>query len=288
MKLKVFYNDSQSVAKNQSESPSAGKPALIAEIFAKFKEVELEHDFLPLTAKEIMLAHEPEFVEGVLNSTIANGFGNTSEEIAKSLLWTNGSFYAAARHAYENKTVTMSPTSGFHHAEWNHAEGFCTFNGLLVTALLLKQNQNVKRVAVVDFDAHYGNGLDHSCQRFGIDWITNYTFGAFADTLLRFGGHASFDSWLNVLENGKLQEIVQGHDIILYQAGADPHEDDPYGGYLTTEQMRKRDEIVFSVAKKLNIPIAWNLAGGYQTPVQKVLDLHVNTLKECIKIYGLE
>ena len=61
--------------------------------------------------------------------------------------------------------------------------------------------------------------------------------------------------------------------------------DDMFGGYLTSEQMRLRDEIVFKFCKKNNIPVAWNLAGGYQTPIQKVLELHETTLKECIKVY---
>jgi hypothetical protein len=33
-------------------------------------------------------------------------------------------------------------------------------------------------------------------------------------------------------------------------------------------------------------PIAWNLAGGYQVPLTKVIELHVNTMRECVRVYA--
>lgn len=71
-------------------------------------------------------------------------------------------------------------------------------------------------------------------------------------------------------------------DLILYQAGADSHIDDPLGGFLTTEQIKQRDAIVFREAKCWDIPLVWNLAGGYQidalpnrtNSIKKVLVLH--------------
>jgi hypothetical protein len=41
---------------------------------------------------------------------------------------------------------------------------------------------------------------------------------------------------------------------MVNQAGADPHEDDPLGGYLTTKEMRERDHMVFDAAKTAGIP----------------------------------
>ena len=68
-------------------------------------------------------------------------------------------------------------------------------------------------------------------------------------------------------------------DVILYQAGADPHVNDPLGGWLTTQQLHERDRLVFEAAAELGIPAAWNLAGGYQTPLNKVLTIHDNTMR---------
>ena len=77
-------------------------------------------------------------------------------------------------------------------------------------------------------------------------------------------------------------------DIIFYQAGADPHINDPLGGSLTTEQMRKRDELVFKTFSKLGIPVVWNLAGGYQDPIEKVLALHKTTYEIALKYSAVE
>jgi len=76
-------------------------------------------------------------------------------------------------------------------------------------------------------------------------------------------------------------------DVVLYQAGADPHVDDPLGGWLTTEQLRRRDARVFQTFARLGVPVAWNLAGGYQREpdgsIPKVLEIHDNTAIECLR-----
>jgi len=87
---------------------------------------------------------------------------------------------------------------------------------------------------------------------------------------------------------GNIQKLVAAMkdcDVVLYQAGADPHVHDPIGGWLTTAQLAERDRLVFQTARELRIPIAWNLAGGYQTPLRKVLDIHDNTMRACAATY---
>ena len=72
-------------------------------------------------------------------------------------------------------------------------------------------------------------------------------------------------------------------DLVIYQAGADVHMDDPLGGTLTTEQMARRDRMVFQTCRDAKIPIAHNLAGGYQFgedgSILPVLLLHEQTYK---------
>ena len=74
-------------------------------------------------------------------------------------------------------------------------------------------------------------------------------------------------------------------DLLIYQAGADPHVNDPLGGFLTTAELSERDRIVFSVAKSIGIPVVWNLAGGYQEPLSRVLEIHRNTMIACVAEY---
>ena len=82
---------------------------------------------------------------------------------------------------------------------------------------------------------------------------------------------------------GKIEEWEA--DLVIYQAGADPHVNDPLGSVgLTTEQMRKRDRVVFEGLRDRDIPVMFVLAGGYQEPIkEKLIPLHVNTFEEAFR-----
>jgi acetoin utilization deacetylase AcuC-like enzyme len=147
----------------------------------------------------------------------------------------------------------------------------------MVASLKLKKEGLVNKVGILDLDNHFGNGTENIIKKLGVDFIHHYTFGAHSI------GPDNAEDWLK-----RLPSIVRDFkncDLVLFQAGADPHINDPLGGNLTSEQMEQRDFIVFSELKKMGIPTVWNLAGGYQKPLQKVLDLHTNTLKVCLKAY---
>lgn len=279
--LKVFYSPNQTVRDNSSFSPSARKPELVVEQFQKTGRIDVRSGWLPLTQEEISIAHDPKFVDDILKLRRSNGFGNKLPSVAASLPYTAGSFFRAAEYAFQNKTASMSPTSGFHHSGYDDCHGYCTFNGLMITTFLFHTRyETVNRIGIIDFDAHYGDGTVNILEKFApaSDFVEHLTFGAFATS------QRNFDKWLDKLAED-LEKRFGDCDIWLYQAGADPHIDDPLGGYLTTEQMKRRDDIVFGTARKLDKPIVWNLAGGYQEPLQKVLDIHNNTLQACLNNY---
>jgi acetoin utilization deacetylase AcuC-like enzyme len=148
----------------------------------------------------------------------------------------------------------------------------------VIAAQVLKQGGLVDRVGILDIDCHYGDGTDDIIKHLGLDYIKHWTFGQ--QGYFRRDGGAKFI--------GDLPEVVRSFgecDVLLYQAGADPHVNDPLGGVLTTEELRKRDEIVFTICRELGLPVAWNLAGGYQKPLIKVLEIHDNTARECVRAY---
>ena len=273
--IPVFYTPAQ-VAEKFSWSPSAGKPAdVVASWQARGYPIEIIVPD-PVTVDDLALAHEPGFVEDVLELRVDNGFGNRSTAVARSLLYTSGAMLAAARHALSTGTVACAPCSGFHHAGYEHAGGFCTFNGLMVTALKLRAVGLVTRVGILDCDQHYGDGTAGIIDRVEASgWVRHVSAGH----------HYKRDakSFLAALP-GFVQGFA-GCDVLLYQAGADPHIDDPLGGFLDDEQLALRDAIVFGQVRRLGIPIAWNLAGGYQEPLRKVLDIHDRTMAACVGVY---
>src|SRR5204863_13004 len=72
-----------------------------------------------------------------------NGFSNRSVSVASSLPYTTGAMVTAARYVLENGGVACAPCSGFHHAGFDRPSGYCTFNGLVVTAMKLKKEGRV-------------------------------------------------------------------------------------------------------------------------------------------------
>lgn len=272
--IDVYYSPRQ-VSCPQSTSPSPRKPALVvADWIEQGLPIRIVEP-LPASREQIALAHAPAYVDGILNCELMNGFRGLQKEVADSLPWTCGSLLSAARGALGNGLVACSPSSGFHHAGYESGYGYCTFNGLMVAALSLRAEGKVQRVGILDCDQHYGDGTAEIMATLNIDWIQ----------------HISQEHW-NPDEAGPfmagLPEVVRsfvGCDLLIYQAGADPHVNDPLGGFLSTQQLVDRDRIVFSLAKTIGVPVVWNLAGGYQEPLSRVLDIHRNTLFACAAEY---
>ena len=83
-------------------------------------------------------------------------------------------------------------------------------------------------------------------------------------------------------------DLIEKHNpgIIMYQAGADAWDQDPYGaGYLDQLGMMRRDQGTFDAAQRAGVPLVFNLAGGYSNPMQKVLDIHLSTLMMSDRVY---
>jgi acetoin utilization deacetylase AcuC-like enzyme len=268
--MKVFFSE-RMVAQSGSFSPSAGKPILCMRSWEALGIPLDVSEPVAATVDELCLAHDRAYVLGVLEGRIENGFGNTREDVRASLPFTTGAMLTAARWAIAHHGWAVAPCSGFHHAAWNRSVGFCTFNGLVVTAMALR-NEGAKRVGILDFDEHYGDGTDAILRKLGIDFVTHVTAGA------HYCRPAQATEFLSRIETWV--DSMSACDVILYQAGADPHIDDPLGGWLTTAQLRDRDARVFAAARERRLPLVWNLAGGYQTPIRKVLDIHDNTARE--------
>jgi acetoin utilization deacetylase AcuC-like enzyme len=277
--IPVFYDPRQNASDVVSFSPSAAKPALVVEGWRRSGVPIRLLEPLACTVPELCRAHDPNFVRDVLTLRCDNGFGGRSPAVAASLPWTTGSHLSAARHALATGAPTFSPTSGFHHAGWDRAAAFCTFNGLMVTALALRAEASVERVAILDLDCHYGDGTVDIIRRLGIHWIQHHTFGEAPPTADTAG------RWLAGLPQ-RVASTIQGCELVLFQAGADPHLDDPLGGILTSEQLAARDRIVFEVCRNERVPVVVNLAGGYQRPVSRVVELHVRTLQECWEVHS--
>lgn len=281
--MHIVYGPEMVARLLQHTSPSAYKPQALLEYLLQRGYTMQVHPPQALSREDLSLAHHPEYVQEILECQVSNGFGNRDPDVAASLPYTSGSLYVAALLALEHG-LAAAFCSGFHHAHYDRGGGFCTFNGLVASARRLHQEGRVQRLMILDLDFHYGDGTDEILGRFQSDWIRHETFGS------DFHHPRQGEDYLRKL--GQVLESLpeQPVDLILYQAGADVHVDDPLGGVLTTQQMRTRDEMVFEATHRLRIPIAWNLAGGYQRDEQgsilPVLQLHEQTFRAASQVYN--
>jgi acetoin utilization deacetylase AcuC-like enzyme len=129
----VFWNNLAVPPHVDSYSPSWKKPRLFVEALSK---AGISHDLqeaAPVTREDLAKVHAGSYVDGMLSGRIANGFDTRDLATAQSLLYTNGIMLEAAKAACEGVS-SCAPVSGFHHACYASAGGFCTFNGLALAA----------------------------------------------------------------------------------------------------------------------------------------------------------
>jgi acetoin utilization deacetylase AcuC-like enzyme len=152
-------------------------------------------------------------------------------------------------HAY---SLAMMRPPG-HHAEHAHAMGFCLFNNVAVAAAHARQALGAKRVAIVDYDVHHGNGTQHM---FELDpsvlYVSTHQYPYYPGTgavdeigigpgegftvnlPLESGGTDA--DFAHVFDRVALPVLRQfSPDVILVSAGFDAHERDPLATMRATE-----------------------------------------------------
>ena len=98
-------------------------------------------------------------------------------------------------------------------------------------------------------------------------------------------GDDDYLAWLdNALSSGLRQFEPE---LICYIAGADPYREDQLGGLaLTLEGLKRRDELVFRVARARNIPVMVTYAGGYARKVEDTVTIHCNTVVAAQEVFA--
>jgi acetoin utilization deacetylase AcuC-like enzyme len=249
----------------------------------------------PATRADIVLVHDEHYVDEVLCGHRGEFAGD--DESATSVLATTGGVLRAVETVLKQGGCAGSLSSGLHHAKYDQSSGHCTFNGLVIgarQALTL----GAKRVLILDLDAHCGGGtkeLIGLLRDQNIDGIEQvdvsvssfdqYHNSAFAQ--LKIVGASEYLGTIN----NSLAEIVdpQSIDLVIYNAGMDPHE--KAGGVtgITDRVIRQREAMVFEWAKSHALPIIWVLAGGYSGgsfTKRDVARLHRITVEESARVYA--
>jgi len=244
-----------------------------------------------------------------------------SPELVRAFWLAAGGSILAAQHALKDK-VAFNIGGGFHHAFPDHGEGFCMIHDVAVAIRRMQRDDKIRTAMTVDCDVHQGNGTAaifagtrtaseplpsaaastlgrpaagkmrgaHAGEVFTISLHQHNNYPAWKppssiDVDLPDGvGDDDYLAWLdNALSSG-LRQFEP--DLICYIAGADPYREDQLGGLeLTIEGLKRRDELVFRVARARNIPVMVTYAGGYAQNVEDTVTIHCNTVIAAKQLY---
>lgn len=214
------------------------------------------------TRADLYRVHTPAYVEGVISGARVNGFGTRDYATTLHALASCHALDAAARAALAHG-VAFAPASGFHHAGYAHGGGYCTFNGLMMVAAKLAPSS----VLILDGDAHWGDGCEDIARHVALPSV-------------------HYHSTPGALDRAAADALLERYKpaLVLYQAGADAHADDPYrAGGLTDAEWLERDLSVFTTCRARGVPVAWCLAGGYNGA--KTLQLHEYTFAAAVSVF---
>ncbi|MDX2227656.1 MAG: histone deacetylase, partial [Verrucomicrobiae bacterium] len=253
------------------------------------------HDPGSVDPSVLMRLHDPDYVRSFLSGkgSLASSQGWTwTPQIRDGVLAIQAGQLRGAQMALE-QGLAANIAQGFHHSCYGQGGGYCTFNGL---ALVAQENPGL-RVGVLDCDAHEGNGTAEFTRRLNNLYnITLYGSSSGAKPGPRSLHYPlpqagrRFEIFLTRLTEGLAQMRDWKIDLLIYQAGADPHEDDPLGDMgMSTHQLMERDRCVFVFCRTHGIPVLFVLAGGYQEPIETaLLPLHVNTFRAASEAFGFQ
>jgi acetoin utilization deacetylase AcuC-like enzyme len=243
-------------------------------------------------------------------------------ELVQAFWLAAGGSILAARHAL-NDGVAVNIGGGFHHAFPDHGEGFCMIHDVAVAIRRMQRDDQIRTAMTVDCDVHHGNGT--AAIFAGVRVPSDPLPSSFSSTMnferpakLRHA-HAGDvftislhqennyppvkppssidvdlpdgigdDDYLGWLDNAVSSGLRQfSPDLLCYIAGADPYREDQLGGLnLTIEGLKKRDELVFRVAKARKIPVMVTFAGGYARKVADTVTIHTNTIIAAKEVFA--
>jgi acetoin utilization deacetylase AcuC-like enzyme len=294
----TFFRDEQALgdreSRNQSRSPE--KARLIMEKISDLglsTAFPVDASFPPMDRRDLLRAHTPHYVDSFLHGHQPLCETNSlkwSQELVRAVLYSNSSLYHAINHVILNpQVITLSPTSGFHHAGPEEGSGFCTFSGQVIAALKVYEDHKLSGV-FIDLDGHFGNSIEDT-RAFSPDLNRAIPKGC---NINPQGRHEEYIAHFRA-QLADLQERVLNHEIgyVVFCHGADSHQDDDRGGQCTTEEWLTCSRMFYRWLKTVDslrgepLPCCLSLFGGYrEDDYDSVINLHIADLVECLNIVG--
>lgn len=253
---------------------------------------------------QVHTPHHVDFIEGLSASGRATGLtpdtGISKGTFGAARLASGGAITAVdavVSGAVDNAFCAHRPPG--HHAEREQAMGFCFFNHVAVAAKHLRHRHGIRRIAIIDWDVHHGNGTQHTFESdpetlfFSIHQYPHYPGTGSAEER---GIGAGVGATLNVpvpagtgdAEYAQIfAEVLRPAidafepEFLLLSAGFDAHRADPLGGVELTEKgFEILTETVLALARDhCDGRLVSLLEGGYDLEATALsVDVHLQTL----------
>ena len=213
----------------------------------------------------------------------------TTEAVASIITAIDG----VQNKEFKNAFCAVRPPG--HHAEKNKAMGFCIYNNVAVGANYLIEKYKIKKVAIIDFDVHHGNGTQNIFyENEKVLYVSTHQYpfypgtgavnerGKYNNILnIPLPAGTSSEEYLNAYEHvlKKIKEYKP--EFILFSAGFDAHEDDPLA------QFKLKSKDFYDITKR-TLRMAGNkskivsiLEGGYDlNALKESSEMHLKAFVE--------
>ncbi len=242
------------------------------------------------TRADIERIHRADYLRLVESTSTANHYALDGDTITCRDSFAVGVLAVGGFLGLLDRIAAQESSSGFalvrppgHHALRNRAMGFCLFNTMAIGAAYLKHQHGAKKILIVDWDVHHGNGTqDAFYQDPTVMFVSTHQFPYYPGTgaMNEVGVGAGEGYTVNIpLPAGCADaEYLQAFrhivvpaaerfqpEWILVSAGFDPHRRDPLGGMDVTEDgFGAMARALLSLANRFaDARIAFLLEGGY-------------------------
>jgi len=297
--MRAFYSDQFVLPLPDGHRfPMAKYGLLRARLAQEIPEIEMLAA-QPASDGELALVHTPEYIQSVVQGSLSAqaqreiGFPWTPAMVERSRRSAGATVMAARAALFAGEGLAANLAGGTHHAYADHGSGFCVFNDAAVATRLMQAEWGRRylrplKVAIVDLDVHQGNGTarifanDPQVFTLSLHGARNFPFAKETSDLdVELPDGCDDDAYLEALDQALLTlESRFDPDLVIYLAGADPHEGDRLGRLkLSFDGLEARDRRVFDWAFHRRLPLAFAMAGGYGTQIADTVEVQVNTYR---------
>ena len=264
--------------------------------------VDQFHKPLPAPRRWLELVHQRSYHEAFARDRLDRqaqrriGLPTTTPLVQRTWLAVGGTVLTARlalRHG-----LACHLAGGTHHAFPDFGSGFCIFNDLAVCSRVLIEQEGLQRVLVVDLDVHQGDATalifrgDERVFTFSAHAASNFpSRKQVSDLDLPLGDGLEDRAYLETIGDnlpGVLDRLRP--QLVLYNAGVDPHRDDRLGRLALTDLgLLQRDHLVLDACLRRSIPVATVIGGGYDAmiPLVKRHALVFRAAADQARLHGL-